>query len=71
MHARYVLDNAKQTVTLELGHSGDYRIDLFRSAATFKDKFCRPPFAAGDLAADDKQVAQVNDFIWRWQVPTP
>ena len=36
----------------------------------FKDKFLPPAIANGDLAADDKQVAQVNDFMWRWQLFT-
>ena len=33
----------------------------------FKDKFL-PQAIANDLALDDKQVAQVNDFVWRWRL---
>lgn len=69
VHARYVLDNAKQTVTLELSF-GDYRSTYSVPQQLFKDKFLPAAIAAGDLAADDKQVAQVNDFIWRWQLFT-
>jgi hypothetical protein len=36
----------------------------------FKDKFLPAAIANGDLAADDKQGAQVNEFMWRWQLFT-
>lgn len=67
--AKYLLDNDKQTVTLELSY-GEYRSTYSVPQQLFKDKFLPAAIAAGDLAADDKQVAQVNDFIWRWQLFT-
>ena len=69
VRAKYTLDNDKQTVTLELSY-GDYRSTYSVPQQLFKDKFLPAAIAAGDLAADDKQVAQVNDFIWRWQLFT-
>lgn len=69
MSAKYTLDNDKQTVTLELAY-GDYTSTYSVPQQLFKDKFLPTAIAAGDLAADDKQVAQVNDFIWRWQLFT-
>lgn len=56
-------------MTLELSF-GDYRSTYSVPQQLFKDKFLPAAIAAGDLAADDKQVAQVNDFIWRWQLFT-
>ena len=69
VRAKYTLDNDKQTVTLELSY-GDYKSTYSVPQQLFKDKFLPAAIAAGDLAADDKQVAQVNDFIWRWQLFT-
>jgi len=69
VQAKYILDNDKQTVILELSY-GDYRSTYSVPQQLFKDKFLPAAIAAGDLAADDKQVAQVNDFIWRWQLFT-
>ena len=69
MNAKYTVDNDKQVVTLELAYNGltsTYSVPQ----QLFKDKFLSQAIAAGDLAADDKQVAQVNDFMWRWQLFT-
>ena len=69
VHARYILDNDKQIVILEQSYNGatsTYAIPQ----QLFKDKFLPAAIANGDLAADDKQVAQVNDFMWRWQLFT-
>ncbi len=70
VQAKYILDNDKQIVTLQLTYNGatsSYSVPQ----QLFKDKFLKPAIANGDLAANDKQVAQVNDFTWRWQLFTP
>ncbi len=69
VQAKYILDNDNEIVTLELSYNGatsTYAIPQ----QLFKDKFLPPAIANGDLAADDKQVAQINDFDWRWQLFT-
>ncbi|WP_149440774.1 hypothetical protein [Mycolicibacterium sp. P1-5] len=69
VHAKYSLDNAKQVVTLELSYNGatsTYSVPQ----QLFKDKFLPKAIADGSLAADDKQVGQVNNFDWRWQLFT-
>jgi hypothetical protein len=69
VHAKYSLDNAKQIVTLELSYNGatsTYSVPQ----QLFKDKFLPKAIADGSLAADDKQVGQVNNFDWRWQLFT-
>jgi hypothetical protein len=69
MHAKYTVDNDKQIVTLELSFNG-YTSTYAIPQQLFKDKFLPAAISAGDLAADDKQVGQVNDFMWRWQLFT-
>jgi hypothetical protein len=69
MHAKYTVDNDKQIVTLELSFDG-YTSTYAVPQQLFKDKFLPAAISAGDLAADDKQVRQVNDFMWRWQLFT-
>jgi hypothetical protein len=69
VQAKYTLDNAKQIVILELSYNGatsTYQVPQ----QLFKDKFLPQAIAHGELAADDKQVAMVNDFMWRWQLFT-
>jgi hypothetical protein len=69
VRAKYSLDNDKQTVTPELS-LGDYTSTYSVPQQLFKDKFLPGAIAAGDLAADDKQVKEVNDFVWQWQLFT-
>jgi hypothetical protein len=69
LHAKYSLDNDKQVVTLELSYNGatsTYSVPQ----QLFKDKFLPKAIADGSLSADDKQVGQVNNFDWRWQLFT-
>ncbi|RZT17874.1 hypothetical protein EV589_2122 [Mycobacterium sp. BK558] len=69
VHAKYKLDNARQVVTLELSYDGatsTYSVPQ----QLFKDKFLPKAIADGSLSPDDKQVGQVNDFDWRWQLFT-
>jgi hypothetical protein len=67
VRAKYTMDNDKQTVTLELSH-GDYTSTYSVPQQLFKDKFLPAAIAAGDLAADDKQVAQASAT---WTGPFP
>ncbi|WP_418770078.1 hypothetical protein [Mycobacterium neumannii] len=69
MHAKYTVDNDKQIVVLELSYNG-FTSTYAVPQQLFKEKFLPAAIAAGDLAADDKQVGQVNDFMWRWQLFT-
>jgi hypothetical protein len=69
VQAKYILDNDKQIVTLELSFNGA-KSTYAVPQELFKEKFLPAAIANGDLAADDKQVAQVNDFDWRWQLFT-
>ena len=69
VHAKYTVDNDKQIVVLELSYNG-FTSTYAIPQQLFKDKFLPAAIAAGDLAADDKQVGQVNDFMWRWQLFT-
>ena len=69
MKAKYTVDNERQVVILELAYNGKTSTYAVPQQL-FKDKFLPEAIAAGDLAADDKQVAQVNDFMWRWQLFT-
>ncbi|MEO3760343.1 hypothetical protein ABGB19_18925 [Mycobacterium sp. B14F4] len=64
MHAKYTVDNDKQIVVLELSYNG-FTSTYALPQQLFKEKFLPAAIAAGDLAADDKQVGQVNDFMWR------
>jgi hypothetical protein len=69
MHAKYTVDNDKQVVALELTYDG-YKSSYAIPQQLFKDKFLPAAISEGVLAADDKQVGQVNDFMWRWQLFT-
>ena len=69
VQAKYTLLNDRQIVILELSYQGatsTYAVPQ----QLFKDKFLPQAIANGDLAADDKQVGQVNDFMWRWMLFT-
>ncbi len=69
VHARYTLLTDRQTVVLQLGYKGatsTYAVPQ----KLFVDKFLPAVIDSGYMAADDKQVAQVKDFIWRWMLFT-
>ena len=70
VQAKYTLLNDKQVVILELSYRGATSTFAVPQQL-FKDKFLPQVIANGDMAADDKQVAQVNNFDWRWQLFTP
>jgi hypothetical protein len=69
VHCKYTVMNDKEVMLLELSYNGattKYAVPQ----KLFKDKFLPLVIASGAMAADDKQVAQVNDFMWRWMLFT-
>ena len=69
VHCKYTVLNDKEIMLLELSYNGattKYAVPQ----KLFKDKFLPLVIASGAMAADDKQVAQVNDFMWRWMLFT-
>ncbi len=69
VHCKYTVINEREIMLLELSYNGSttkYAVPQ----KLFKDKFLPLVIANGDMAADDKQVAQVNDFMWRWMLFT-
>jgi hypothetical protein len=69
VHARYTLLIDQQTVILELTYDGA-KSTYAVPQKLFKDKFLPEVVDTGYMAADDKQIGQVNDFIWRWMLFT-
>ena len=69
VHCKYTVMNDREVMLLELSYNGattKYAVPQ----KLFKDKFLPLVIASGAMAADDKQVAQVNDFMWRWMLFT-
>ncbi len=69
VNARYTLLTDQQTVILELSHKGA-KSTYAVPQKLFKDKFLPQVVGTGYMAADDKQIGQVNDFVWRWMLFT-
>jgi len=69
VHARYTLLIDRQTVILELSYNGSTSTYAVPQEL-FKQKFLPRVIDSGYMAADDKQVGQVNDFMWRWMLFT-
>ncbi|MGH6754505.1 MAG: hypothetical protein ACREDP_20305, partial [Bradyrhizobium sp.] len=69
VHARYTLLIDQKTVILELTYKGA-KSTYAVPQKLFIDKFLPKVIGSGYMAADDKQVAQVQNFIWRWMLFT-
>jgi len=69
VHAHYRLLKDREIAVLALTHGGatsTYAVPQ----ELFKRKFLPAVIDSGYMAADDKQVAQVNGFDWRWMLFT-
>ena len=69
VHAKYTLLIDRQTVILELTYKGA-KSTYAVPQKLFVDKFLQAVIGSGYMAADDKQVEQVKNFIWRWMLFT-
>jgi hypothetical protein len=69
VHARYQLLTDKQIAVLELSYKGA-KSTYAVPQKLFVDKFLPAVLGSGYMAAGDKQIAQVKDFVWRWMLFT-
>src|SRR3954464_13745580 len=69
VHSRYTLLIDRQTVILELMYNGS-RSTYAVPQKLFEEKFLPKVIDTGYMAGNDKQIAQVKNFIWRWMLFT-
>ena len=69
VHFRYTLLVDRQTVVLELIYNGS-KSTYAVPQKLFEERFLPKIVDTGYMASDDKQIAQVKNFIWRWMLFT-